>query len=77
MLFMQSSREALADRQLLQRLVNQVGARATLRVVQDADHSFHVPARARRMDADVRAEMLNALAEWIEMAVNRRVAVGR
>ena len=47
-------------------------ARATLTLLQDADHSFHVPARTGRKDAEVRAEMLDALATWIEQA--RRTA---
>ena len=39
--------------------------RASLHVFDDADHSFHVPARSGRRDADVRREMLDALAAWI------------
>jgi hypothetical protein len=41
-----------------------LGERATLVEVQDADHSFHVPARTGRRDGDVRAELLNALTAW-------------
>jgi hypothetical protein len=41
-----------------------LGERATLVEVQDADHSFHVPARIGRKDRDVRAELLNALTAW-------------
>ncbi len=40
--------------------------RATLTLFADADHSFHVPARTGRKDAQVRAEMLDALAAWID-----------
>jgi hypothetical protein len=46
--------------------VEGLGARATLKLFPDADHSFHVPARTGRKDADVRAEMLDALARWID-----------
>ena len=42
-----------------------LGARATLQLFADADHSFHVPARSGRRDADVRGEVLDALAGWI------------
>lgn len=49
-------------------------ARATLKLFADADHSFHVPARTGRKDADVRAEMLDALVGWIEMVVSGRGA---
>jgi len=73
-LFMQGSRDQLADPELLQPLVKQLGARATLKLFPDADHSFHVPARTGRKDADVRAEMLDALAGWINMVVNATTA---
>ena len=66
LLFMQGTRDELADLQLLQPLVEQLGARATLKLFADADHSFHVPARTGRKDAEVMAEMLDALAEWID-----------
>jgi uncharacterized protein len=49
----------------LEPLVERLGQRATLKVFADADHSFHVPARAGRRDANVRAEMLDPLAAWI------------
>jgi hypothetical protein len=66
MLFLQGARDALAEVQLLRPLVTRLGTRATLKLFPDADHSFHVPARTGRKDAEVRAEMLDALAEWIE-----------
>jgi uncharacterized protein len=65
MLFLQGSRDQLADLSLLQPLAAKLSARATLKVFQDADHSFHVPARTGRKDADVLAEMADALTEWI------------
>lgn len=70
MLFMQGTRDEFADLKLLQPLVKQLDARATLKLFPDADHSFHVPARTGRKDADVRAEMLDVLAGWIDMVVN-------
>jgi hypothetical protein len=65
MLFLQGTRDALADVTLLRPLVERLGPRASLRLFDDADHSFHVPARSGRKDADVRAEMLDALAGWM------------
>ena len=62
--------DQFADLHLLEPLVKQLGARATLRLFPDADHSFHVPVSTGRMNADVRAEMLDVLAGWIEMVVN-------
>ena len=70
MLFLQGTRDELAKLELLQPLIDQLGARATLKLLQDADHSFHVPARTGRKDAEVRAEMLDALAMWIERAIH-------
>jgi uncharacterized protein len=65
MLFLQGSRDELADLAILEPLVSRLGARATLKVFADADHSFHVPARSGRTDAEVRVELLDALAGWI------------
>jgi predicted alpha/beta-hydrolase family hydrolase len=69
MLFLQGTRDALADVHLIEKLANQLGPRATLKLIPDADHSFHVPARSGRKDADVRAEVLDALAAWIKTLV--------
>jgi uncharacterized protein len=69
MLFLQGTRDELANLELLQPLIERLGARATLKLLQDADHSFHVPARTGRKDAEVRAEMLDTLAAWIEQAI--------
>ena len=68
MLFLQGSRDELADLTLLRPVVKALGARATLEVFDQADHSFHVPARSGRKDAEVRAAMLDALAAWIARA---------
>ena len=65
MLFVQGTRDQLADLQLIQTLVGELGARATLKLFQDADHSFHVPARTGRKDSEVRVELLDALADWM------------
>jgi len=72
MLFLQGSRDEFADLQLLQPLIQQLGARATLKLIQDANHSFHVPARTGRKDAEVRTEMMDALADWIEQVLGAR-----
>jgi predicted alpha/beta-hydrolase family hydrolase len=65
MLFLQGTRDELATLELLQPVVERLGDRATLRWFADADHSFHVPARSGRKDADVLGELLDALAAWI------------
>jgi predicted alpha/beta-hydrolase family hydrolase len=70
MLFLQGTRDELANLDLLQPLIDQLGARASLKLLQDADHSFHVPARTGRKDVEVRAEMLDAVATWIDLAIH-------
>jgi hypothetical protein len=66
MLFFQGTRDELARLDLVQGLVRRLGTRATLKVIDGADHSFHVPARSGRQDAEVQAEMLDAAAAWME-----------
>lgn len=64
MLFLQGSRDRLADLELLEPVVRRLGNRASLQVVEEADHSFHVPARSGRTDADVLVELARRTAEW-------------
>jgi predicted alpha/beta-hydrolase family hydrolase len=66
MLFLQGTRDEFANLQLLQGLTGQLGARAKLSLFQDADHSFHVPARTGRKDAEVKIELMDTLADWIK-----------
>lgn len=70
MLFLQGTRDELADLDLLKPVVKRLGARAGLEMFEDADHSFHVPARSGRKDPEVLAEVLDAMAGWIERAGN-------
>jgi hypothetical protein len=70
MLFLQGTRDELAQLELLQPVIDGLGTRATLKLLQDADHSLHVPARTGRKDADVRAEMLDAFTTWIEQVIH-------
>ena len=64
MLFVQGTRDALAEMKLLKPLIKKLGARATLHAVDEADHSFHVPAKSGRKDAEVQDEFLDAFAAW-------------
>ena len=66
MLFLQGTRDALAALDQLEPLCKRLGKCATLKLFADADHSFHVPARTGRKDAEVRAEALDAFAAWID-----------
>ncbi len=65
MLFLQGTNDALATLDLLRPVVAKLGARATLTLIDGADHSFHVPAKSGRRDTDVLAEVLDAAAAWM------------
>jgi uncharacterized protein len=65
MLFLQGTRDELAELSLLEPVCETLGARTTLKLFPEADHSFHVPARTGRKDAEVRIEVLDAMADWI------------
>jgi predicted alpha/beta-hydrolase family hydrolase len=66
LLFLQGSRDRLADLTLLEPLVRGLPAPAHLHLVEDADHSFHVPRRSGRIDAEVIAELARVTAGWID-----------
>jgi predicted alpha/beta-hydrolase family hydrolase len=66
MLFLQGTRDALADTRLLVPLVDALGAGATMQLLDQADHSFHVPARSGQTDAQVLDEALDRAAGWIQ-----------
>lgn len=66
MLFLQGTKDEFAELDLLEPLVKRLGRRATLHRVEAADHSFHVPAKSGRKDAEVLDEVLDAMAAWVE-----------
>ena len=66
MLFLQGTRDTLADLALLEPIVRKLGDRATLRVIEHADHSFHVQKRSGRTDDQVLDELVAAVAGWLE-----------
>ena len=66
MLFLQGTRDEFAELDYLKPVVKRLGTRATLKLFDDADHSFHVPAKSGRTDAEVMTELLDAIAAWIE-----------
>jgi hypothetical protein len=74
MLFLQGTRDALARPEELEPLCEALGARAVLKLFRDADHSFHVPARSGRTDSQVRADMLDALAFWVDGVISEPAA---
>ena len=74
MLFLQGTRDRLADDGLITQVVEQLGGRAALKFMPGADHSFHVPARDPLSDADIRREMLDAFAAWVDLCTMSRSA---
>ena len=65
MLFVQGTRDKLAELQLLEPVVKRLGASASLHLVQEADHSFHVPARSGRNDREPwRSRWMRLLIEY-------------
>jgi predicted alpha/beta-hydrolase family hydrolase len=69
MLFLQGTRDALAALDQIETVCEKLGERATLMLFENADHSFHVPARSGRSDAQLRGEILDALASWIDRVI--------
>jgi predicted alpha/beta-hydrolase family hydrolase len=65
MLFAQGTKDALAELALLKQVVAGLGKRATLKLEEQADHSFHVPAKSGRKDGEVLNEMLDAARAWM------------
>ena len=66
MLFLQGSRDRLARLELLRPVHARLAPRATLHVVADADHGFHVPKRSGRTDADIQNELARTTRAWLE-----------
>jgi uncharacterized protein len=64
MLFLQGTRDSLAEAALIEPVVQRLGSRATLHLAEGADHSFHVLARSGRKDAEVMNEILDMFAGW-------------
>jgi predicted alpha/beta-hydrolase family hydrolase len=65
MLFLQGTRDALAELRLLEPVINGLGSRATLHLLDGADHSFHVLKRSGRTDSEVMSEALDAFSVWV------------
>src|SRR6185503_4594473 len=64
MLFLQGTRDKLAELELLRPVCNDLGSRAQLYIIEGADHSFSVLKRTGRNDRDVLREIGSTMAEW-------------
>jgi len=69
MLFLQGTRDEFAELMLLKVVVARLGQFATLKLFEEADHSFHVPARSGSNDASVLREIAETTASWIGQLV--------
>lgn len=70
MLFLQGDRDEFAQPPILHSVIDKLGSRATLKVFPDADHSFHVPARTGRKDADIRTLLFDTVSDWVEAVLS-------
>lgn len=71
MLFLQGTRDALAELELIASVCDRLGSRAILHTVEGADHSFAVLKRSGRSEGDVLDELARAVAEWTETLAGR------
>jgi uncharacterized protein len=66
MLFLQGTRDTLADLKLLRPICSELGKRATLHIIETADHSFHVLKSSGVSDSDVLSQLAQTTASWAE-----------
>jgi predicted alpha/beta-hydrolase family hydrolase len=66
MLFLQGTRDAFADLKLLRPICTELRPQATLHIVKDADHSFHVPKSTGKTDSEVLRELVKTVSSWAE-----------
>jgi uncharacterized protein len=64
MLFLQGTRDALADLKLLRPICAKLGARVTLHIIEGADHSFHVLRSSGKTDEVVLEELARSVSTW-------------
>jgi hypothetical protein len=64
MLFIQGTRDTLADLTLIREVTSELGSKATLHVIDGADHSFAVLKKSGRTNADVQAEIARVIVEF-------------
>ena len=73
MLFLQGTRDALAELDQLEPVCKGLGKLASLKLFEGADHSFHVPAKSGQTDQEVMEELLNTFAAWADKVVGKGV----
>jgi uncharacterized protein len=73
MLFLEGTRDAFADLKLLRSVCAKLAPRATLHIIETADHSFHVLKSSPRTDAEVLGDLAQAVATWTQQVARDRV----
>jgi uncharacterized protein len=71
LLFLQGTRDALADLSLLKPICKKLGKRAALHIIDDADHSFHVPKRSGKSDPEILTELARTATSWTADTLSR------
>jgi len=71
MLFLQGTRDKLADLSLLRPICAKLGSRATLHIIETGDHSFHVLKSSGKTNADVMRELARTVAEWAQKIIKQ------
>jgi uncharacterized protein len=74
MLFLQGTRDTLADLTLLRPICAKLGSRATLHIIETADHSFHVLKSSGKTDADVMRELAQTVSGWTQKIIRQESA---
>jgi uncharacterized protein len=72
MLFLQGTHDTLADLTLLRPICAKLGSRATLHIIETADHSFHVLKSSGKTDAEVMREMARTVSEWTQKIISQK-----
>ena len=71
MLFLQGTRDKLADLSLLRPICEKLGSRSTLHIIEGADHSFHVLKSSGKTDADVLRELARTVSDWTHTIIRQ------
>ncbi len=66
MLFLQGTRDTLADLTLLRPIIKKLSKRATLHIIETADHSFHILKSAKKSDPEILQELAATTASWMQ-----------
>ncbi|MFT4120899.1 alpha/beta family hydrolase [Bradyrhizobium sp.] len=66
MLFLQGTRDKLADLGILRPVIEALGPKATLHEIEGGDHSFAVLKKSGRSNDEALAEVLDTLTAWID-----------